>query len=348
MDKVIISMAAALLVTSYSGKIKKVNLAAQRLFGFTEEELINQPISLIFDDNDLTSQIFYQHTILQQQSQDIEVVCRTKTREKILVAFSCSVIQKKGRDLEEVIYIGRDITARQRREQRNNAQYAITRILSESQNVKQAIPQVLQAICQSLEWDLGELWTPNEYLSATVQQDSVDIVLRCVEIWSSRVVSVREFKAITWQTTYTPGAGLPGRIWSRRSPLWIRDILDDADQRRSQPAAKAELHAGFGFPILDGNDILGVMTFFSREVQSKDVNLLQMMVSIGSQITYFLKRKQAEEALIESEKICRDLLENANVLIQSVNVYGQFLYVNRAWQTVLGSGRTHLNIVQEY
>ncbi|MBH8572475.1 PAS domain S-box protein [Nostocaceae cyanobacterium CENA369] len=342
MDKVITSMADALLVTSNTGKIKKINLAAQRLFGFSEEELINRPISLIFDNQDLTSQIIHQHTILQQQVHDIELVCRTKKNEKILVAFSCSLVRKNTGLLEEIIYIGRDITARQHREQRNNAKCAITRILSEAQNIKQAIPQILQVICESLEWDLGELWTPNQYLSPRVQQNNVDVVLRCVEIWSSRVVSVREFKAITWQTTYTPGIGLPGRIWSRRSPLWIRDILDDVDQRRSQPAAKAGLHAAFGFPILDGNEILGVMTFFSREVQSKDVNLLQMMVSIGSQITHFIKRKQAEEALIQSEQTYRDLLDNANVLIQSVNAYGQFLYVNRAWQTTLGYSETEV------
>lgn len=342
MDKVITSMADALLVTSNTGKIKKINLAAQRLFGFSEEELINRPISLIFDNQDLTSQIIHQHTILQQQVHDIEVVCRTKKNEKILVAFSCSLVHKNTGLLEEIIYIGRDITARQHREQRNNAKCAITCILSEAQNIKQAIPQILQVICESLEWDLGELWTPNQYLSPRVQQNNVDVVLRCVEIWSSRAVSVREFKAITWQTTYTPGIGLPGRIWSRRSPLWIRDILDDVDQRRSQPAAKAGLHAAFGFPILDGNEILGVMTFFSRAVQSKDVNLLQMMVSIGSQITHFIKRKQAEEALIQSEQTYRDLLDNANVLIQSVNAYGQFLYVNRTWQTTLGYSETEV------
>ncbi|MEH1885874.1 adenylate/guanylate cyclase domain-containing protein [Nostoc sp.] len=107
---------------------------------------------------------------------------------------------------------------------------------------------------------------------------------------------MREFKAITWQTTYTPSVGLPGRIWIRRLPLWIQDITEDGDKRRSQPAAEAGLHAAFGFPILDDSEILGVMVFFSRDVQLKDKELLQMMGSIGSQIAQFIKRKQAENA----------------------------------------------------
>ncbi|MEH2459824.1 adenylate/guanylate cyclase domain-containing protein [Nostoc sp.] len=342
MEQVITAMADALFITSKIGKIKKVNHAAQQLFGFSEEELINQPISLIIDDNQVLIPAIHQHSSFPKIFQNFEVVCRTKTREKRLIAFSCSVIPKKIKGLEDIVYIGRDITAWQHREQRTSTQYAITRILSESQSVKQVIPQILQSICQNLEWDLGELWTPNQYIGTSVQGDTINAVLRCVEIWSSRVISVREFKAITWQTTYTFGVGLPGRIWIRRLPLWIQDITEDRDTRRSQPAAEAGLHAAFGFPILDDSEILGVMVFFSRDVQPKDKDLLQMVGSIGSQIGQFIKRKQAENALVESEERYRDFFENANDLIQSINVSGRFLYVNRAWRETLGYSETEI------
>lgn len=47
-------------------------------------------------------------------------------------------------------------------------------------------------------------------------------------------------------------------------------------------------------------------------------------------------RKRTEEALRASEERYRDLLDNANDLVQSVDANGSFVYVNRAWKETLG------------
>src|SRR4030042_6394519 len=55
------------------------------------------------------------------------------------------------------------------------------------------------------------------------------------------------------------------------------------------------------------------------------------------------KRRKAEEALRESEEKFRDLFENANDLIQSIDSEGQFLYVNKKWLETLGYSKEEVS-----
>ncbi len=308
MHQVITSMTDALLVTTRSGKIKTVNRAAEELFGYSEQELINQPISIILNDCQSLDSAIALGCLFQKSFQDLELVCKTKNQIKLLIAFSASVINQEFSGLQDIVYIGRDVTARQRRQQCNNTQHAITRILSEQQSIRQTMPQILQAICESLGWDVGELWTADQYLNTSMRSLS-NPVLRCVEIWSNSLTNV-EFKSVTWQTTLSLNEGLAGKVWQTASPYWSRDVVEDPDFSRRELAAVAGLHTAFGFPILEDGRILSVIIFFSREILSFDQDLLQTMVAISSQITEFIKRKRVEEALRHQQKQNERLLLN--------------------------------------
>jgi len=109
--------------------------------------------------------------------------------------------------------------------------------------------------------------------------------------------AVEEFNAVTNQTNFAPGVGLPGRVWVNSEPAWIANVVKDENFLRGSVAAKLGLHTAFGFPIVAQDKILGVMTFFSREVHQPDPELLHMMAGIGSQIGQFIQRKRAEEEL---------------------------------------------------
>src|SRR5689334_14357709 len=52
----------------------------------------------------------------------------------------------------------RDISERRRAERRRAAQYAVTRILSEAATLQDAAPDILRAIGEALDWQMGLLW----------------------------------------------------------------------------------------------------------------------------------------------------------------------------------------------
>jgi C4-dicarboxylate-specific signal transduction histidine kinase len=75
----------------------------------------------------------------------------------------------------------------------------------------------------------------------------------------------------------------------------------EANFQRTPVAARERLHAAFGFPILLGGEVLGVIEFFSREIRQPNQKLLEMLATIGSQIGQFIERKRAEEALLGAQ-----------------------------------------------
>ncbi|MGB3093590.1 MAG: PAS domain S-box protein [Candidatus Zixiibacteriota bacterium] len=58
--------------------------------------------------------------------------------------------------------------------------------------------------------------------------------------------------------------------------------------------------------------------------------------AIAERMGKIIERIRAEEALRESEERYRDLFENANDLIQSIDSSGMFEYVNKKWKEVIG------------
>src|SRR5215467_5663416 len=180
-----------------------------------------------------------------------------------------------------------DITERKRVEQRLLVQYTVTQILAEAATVEEASPKIVRALGETLKWDVGALW----------RVDRQSGVLRCVELWHKQSVKVPEFETATRDRTFLPGVGLPGKVWLNSEPRYISDLVKEPNVERTPIAMAERLHAAFGFPILLGGEVLGVIEFFSREIRQPDRDLLEMMATIGSQIGQFIERKRAEDAL---------------------------------------------------
>ncbi|MEQ9368939.1 MAG: PAS domain-containing protein [Coleofasciculus chthonoplastes F3-SA18-01] len=109
LDKIIQYIGDALFVTNSSSIIKIVNKAANSLFSYNNSELIGKPLSLIIDESQVEKLISPKNGSCANGINTTKMVCQTKTGDKILVAFSCSIIESELEEEQDIIYIGRDI-----------------------------------------------------------------------------------------------------------------------------------------------------------------------------------------------------------------------------------------------
>ncbi|MBW4672164.1 MAG: response regulator [Cyanomargarita calcarea GSE-NOS-MK-12-04C] len=107
-DQIVTSMADALLVTTLSGQIKRMNPAAQALLEYNEVELRGEPISTIIRGVDSWKS--------ETGEKEVETDCQTKSGKIIPVAFSCSIVQTEVEHFQGYVYILRDMTERKQAE----------------------------------------------------------------------------------------------------------------------------------------------------------------------------------------------------------------------------------------
>jgi diguanylate cyclase (GGDEF)-like protein/PAS domain S-box-containing protein len=177
-------------------------------------------------------------------------------------------------------------------------QFAVTRPLANAATWAEAVPQVLQGICEALGWAAGEFWR--------VDKDAN--VLRWECGWYRPSKDFGAFEATGRDLTFARGVGLLGRVWGTGRAS-VDDVAAEESPRAWQ-ASRAGLHAEFAFAVTNGRKVTGVIALFSHDRRSLDRAILRVMADIGSQIGQFIERRRAEEELRRSGERIRAILDN--------------------------------------
>jgi PAS domain S-box-containing protein len=289
LTSVVQSTPDALILANAEGHIVFWNAGAMKTFGYSEEEALGQPLTLLMPTR-----------YREAHEQGLRRICETgesrligttvelqglrKNNKEFPLELSLATWQTKGTRFFSAFL--RDITDRKRMETRQAVQLAISQVLMEADTIEQAGSRLLQAIGHLTDWEAGLIWVP----------DPRTKTLRCATVWqNSAPQALEEFLNKSRATAFEPGVGLPGRVFASGEPNWITNVDKDENFPRLELARLAGLHAAFGFPVKGAQGVLGVIEFFSREIRPPDTGLLHTFADIGIKVGHFVERKQLAE-----------------------------------------------------
>ncbi|MDH5641599.1 MAG: PAS domain S-box protein, partial [Nitrospira sp.] len=202
-----------------AGVITDWNTQATAIFGWSRAEALGRPLSeTVIPPRDRGAYVqglreYFKTGVGSILNRRIEIMTQHKDGHEFPVELSVSPA-RVGESYMFSAFV-RDITERRRAERRLASQYAVTRVLGVAGTLEEAMPRIMEAVGNSLEWDLGVVW----------RVDKQSGLLRCLNHWKVASFDAEEFIRAINEQTFHRGEGLPGRIWESGLPIWITDVM---------------------------------------------------------------------------------------------------------------------------
>jgi PAS domain S-box-containing protein len=223
------------------------------------------------------------------------------------------------------VLIARFRTQRERDAARLQAQYDVARAISGAESFDEAAPAVLASIARPLGREVAQFWSMGP-----------DGMLHCTAHWREEGIAVDAFKRASRELALAPGQGIPGLAWQDRRPVWLGDALAAGNFLRSTEADDADLHGGMAFPVMRGDDPIGVIELFSHDIRERDPEIYALTEGLGRQVGEFIESLRAEESVRVSEARIRAMLESALDAVITMDNEGRVVEFNPAAERLFG------------
>ncbi|MEW6495929.1 MAG: PAS domain S-box protein [Cyanobacteriota bacterium] len=293
-----------IMIHAEDGEVLQINQVWTELTGYTHDEIptiSDWTQKALGEQQEKMRSLIAQLYNLNDRVDQGEFTVTTQEGANRIWYFSSAPLGQLPDSRRLIISMATDITERKQAEAEVKFLHSITQAIFECQDFHAALSVAIQKVCEATGWDFGEAWVP--------QADGG--VLECSPAWYGKTESLVPFRNASEKLTFSPGTGLPGRVWVSQQPEWRRDVSADSHQiyLRAQLAKEAGLKAALGIPLLTTNGLIAVLVFYMFESRDEDQRLIEL-ISASTELGLMIQRKQVEGEIrkaLEKEKELTEL-----------------------------------------
>jgi ammonium transporter len=223
---------------------------------------------------------------------------------------------------------------------------------NESSSVEDALAIALDDVCEFTGWPIGHallvsrddpeelvstgIWTIrdegrySEFRAASDERVRAGSRLAGVALEASKPVIVSSSDLLDRSADSVTLSVLSVESGAVETPRSVVVPLEGERASRSADWLELGLRAGLAVPVMAGTMAVGVLEFFFDEPFRADPELLELLVSVGTQIGRVVERQRSEEERL------RALIDNMPASVYLRDLSGRFILVNREYEEFWG------------
>ncbi len=126
--------------------------------------------------------------------------------------------------------------------------------------------------------------------------------------------------------------GIAGRVIRTKKPILIEDALADPDFLFAETEMKSEIC----IPLMNKGDAIGTLIVESRVGNQLSQADLNMLITLGEQVSIAIERAQLYTAIEESNQKYQMVVDNVREVIFQTDMTGKVVFLSKAWERITG------------
>lgn len=319
----------AIITIDSDSTILMVNPAAERIFGYSSEEMIGQPLTMLMPEylRHLHKTGITRYVETGQKHigwAAVQLPGLHKSNTEIPLEISFAEFTTDGRRF--FTGIARDISERKRLQDRQArlARHAVlhaevSAAVSESEKSTREMLQICAtAVVRHLDAAFARIWLLNNEQKVLKLAASAGLYTHLNGAHAS--IPLGSFKI--------------GLIAAVQKPHLTNHVQTDERVSDKEWAQRESMVSFAGYPLLVEGRTVGVMAMFARE--SLDQDAIEALESVAPVIAQGIERKRTEDTLRDTQRLIQAIFNNSPAVIHVQDLDGHFLLVNRKFEEVAG------------